>query len=141
MTRLAPARHILTILAVSDLRRCRGFYDAAFGWRVSEDVPVYVEYALPGGMLLGLYQREGFARNTGVTPAAVPPGAITATEIYLRVEDLAEAADRLQAAGARLLSPAAPRAWGDEAAYFADPEGNVLVVARPLPPEAGGSAR
>ena len=28
--------------------------------------------------------------------------------------------------------PAAPRDWGDEAAYFADPDGNVLVVARPL---------
>jgi len=38
----------------------------------------------------------------------------------------------LEAAGARLLSAAAPRDWGDEAAYFADPDGNVLVVARPV---------
>ncbi len=37
----------------------------------------------------------------------------------------------MERAGGRLLSARAARAWGDEAAYFADPEGNVLVVARP----------
>ena len=63
---------------------------------------------------------------------AVPAGAITATELYLRVDDLAAAVEALAAAGARLLSPAAQRDWGDEAAYFADPDGNVLVVARPV---------
>jgi uncharacterized glyoxalase superfamily protein PhnB len=41
--------------------------------------------------------------------------------------------ERLHSAGARALSPLGPRDWGDEAAYFADPDGNVLVVARPLP--------
>lgn len=126
-----PARHILTILAVNDLERSRTFYNSAFGWPLRVDVPVYVEYALPGGQGLGLYRREGFARNTGLAPAAVPAGAITATEIYLRVEDLPAAVATLGAAGARLLSPAAPRDWGDEAAYFADPDGNVLAVARP----------
>ena len=40
---------------------------------------------------------------------------------------------RLTARGARCLSPLAPRPWGDEAAYFEDPDGNVVVVARPLP--------
>ena len=52
--------------------------------------------------------------------------------LYLRVDDLPAAVDALEAAGARLLSAAAPRDWGDEAAYFADPDGNVLVVARPV---------
>lgn len=126
-----PARHILTILAVVDLPRARDFYDRAFAWPVDVDVPVYREYLLPGGMRLGLYQREGFARNTGALPTATPAGALTATELYLRVDDLPAAVEALAAAGARLLSPAAPRDWGDEAAYFADPEGNVLVVARP----------
>ncbi len=132
MNEPAPARHILTILAVNDLDRSRAFYDAAFGWAIAVEVPVYVEYMLPGGMLFGLYQREGFARNTGIAPATLPAGSITGTEIYLRVEDLPGAVARLRQAGARLLAPAAPRDWGDEAAYFADPEGNVLVVARPI---------
>jgi uncharacterized glyoxalase superfamily protein PhnB len=42
--------------------------------------------------------------------------------------------NRLTAAGARVLSPVAPRDWGDDAAYFADPDGNVIVVARPIAP-------
>lgn len=50
MTGPSRARHILTILAVADIDRSRAFYDAAFGWAVSVDVPGHVEYALPGGI-------------------------------------------------------------------------------------------
>ena len=48
------ARHVLTILAVSDLERSKRFYAEAFGWPRSVQVPVYVEHELPGGMRLGL---------------------------------------------------------------------------------------
>lgn len=94
------------------------------------DVPVYVEFTLPGGQRLGVYQREAFSRNTGVMPQPSVQGATTGTEIYLSCEDLAEAAARLLGAGARELSPAAPRPWGEEVAYYADPDGNVLALAR-----------
>jgi catechol 2,3-dioxygenase-like lactoylglutathione lyase family enzyme len=128
---MSRARHVLTILAVEDVPRARGLYDAAFGWPTDVDLPVYVEYVLPGDQRIGLYARRGFARNTGVVPVATPTGAIAPTELYLRVDDLEEAAGRLAAAGARLLSPAAPRDWGDTVAYFADLDGNVLAIARP----------
>lgn len=129
-------RHVLTIFAVSELARAAHFYERAFELTPQVQVPVYREYALPGGQRLGLYQREAFGRNTGQVPAQVPAGELTATELYLWVEELEPWLARLVAAGARLLSAAAPRPWGDEAAYFADPEGNVLVVARPLHPAA-----
>ena len=135
-----PARHVLSILAVADLPRARRFYQRAFGWPRVVDAPVYVELELPDGNRLGLYRREGFARNTGRAPARVPRGAITATELYLRVDDVAAAGRRLRAAGARELSARAPRDWGDEAAYFSDRDGNVLVVARPLGAAAAASA-
>ena len=51
-------------------------------------------------------------------------------ELYFFTDDVDAAAARLAGAGARLLSPRALRPWGDEAAYFADPMGNVLVMAR-----------
>ncbi len=128
---MPAARHVLTILAVEDLPRAVTFYRGAFGWEHLVDVPVYAEFALPGGMRLGLYERKGFGRNTGQTPARIAAGEIVPTELYFHVEDLQAAIDRLTGAGARCLSPLAARDWGDEAAYFSDPDGNVLVVARP----------
>jgi uncharacterized glyoxalase superfamily protein PhnB len=62
----------------------------------------------------------------------VPAGELSTTELYFYADDGDAAAAALVAAGARCLSPLAPRPWGDEAAYFADPSGNVLVVARAL---------
>jgi predicted enzyme related to lactoylglutathione lyase len=81
--------------------------------------------------ILTILAVEDVARNTGVGPVATPAGAIAPTELYLRVDDLSDAVGRLADAGARLLSPASPRDWGDTVAYLADLDGNVLAVAEP----------
>lgn len=126
------ARLALVILAVHDVSRAARFYEDAFGWRTEVDVPVYREYALPAGMRLGLYRRDAFMKNIGERPVSLrAPEHTLATELYLLVDDLDAAATRLTELGARCLSPIAPRPWGDTAAYFEDPEGNVVVVARP----------
>lgn len=128
------ARLGLVILAVEDLPREVAFYRDAFGWPATVEVPIYVEFALPAGLRLGLYQRRAFAANPGALPPPRPPGSIAGTELYLYPDDLEPALARIEEAGARLLSPLLPRDWGDEAAYYADPEGHVVVLARPLPP-------
>ncbi len=129
---MAEPRHVLTVLAVADLPRVAAFYANALGWREVVHAPVYVELEGPGGMRLGIYEREAFGRNTGQVPVRIGPGAIAPTELYFHVDDVEAALERVVRAGARLLSPAGPRDWGDEAAYVADPEGNVVVLARPL---------
>ena len=101
-------------------------------WPLRTRVPVYGELELPDGNGLGLYAREAFARNTGQAPQPTEAGAITATEIYLRCDDLEAAVSRAESAGGRLLSPPLDRDWGDRAAYFADPDGNVVVLAVPI---------
>lgn len=123
-------RHVLTILAVEDLPRSVAFYRRAFGWPQVVDVPVYAEFELPGGQRIGLYERTSFGHNTGQVPARVAAGALAPTELYFHADDLEAALARLRDAGARVLSALAPRDWGDDAAYFADPDGNVLVIAR-----------
>lgn len=133
------ARHVLTILAVEDLARSVRFYAAAFGWPAEIETPVYVELALPGGMRFGLYQREGFAKNPGRAPVCIPDGAITPAEIYLHVDDLAAECSRAIDAGARLLSAASPRPWGDDVAYLADPDGHLLALAVPGTASLGSS--
>lgn len=121
----------LVILAVTDLPAMTAFYRDVLRWQQVVDVPVYVELQADGGMRLGLYAVEQFARVVGETPAPRAVG-LSRTELYLHCDDLPDAIDRAQRAGARSLSPRGPRAWGDEAAYVADPEGNVVVLARPL---------
>ena len=67
-------------------------------------------------------------------PAKVGAGELAPTELYFYVDDPDAAIARLRSAGARELSPWAARPWGDEVAYFADPSGNVLAMARPAGP-------
>ncbi|MCA9708571.1 MAG: VOC family protein [Myxococcales bacterium] len=131
----APAspRLALVILAVADLPRAVAFWSEAFGLRPTVQTPVYVELALEGGPRLGLYDRRGFGRNLGVEPAAPSPTAPQPTELYFHCDDLDQAIAQVQQAGGVLLSARALRDWGDEAAYFRDPDGNVVVVARPAP--------
>jgi catechol 2,3-dioxygenase-like lactoylglutathione lyase family enzyme len=129
----APARLSLTILAVNDVARSARFYEAAFGWKRKADVlPVFVEYEhdedLPG---VALYARRDFEETAGARVGAVPAGTCVPAELYFHVDDLDAAIAALTAAGARPLSPRSPRPWGVEAAYFADPDGNVVAVARP----------
>lgn len=119
------------ILAVHDRARMTAFYLRVLEWPQVVDVPVYAELRSPSGLRLGLYAEDGFGRNLGLVPEAAPP--ITRTELYLHCDDLHAVIERAAAAGARPLSPLGPRDWGDEAAYFADPEGNIVVLARPLP--------
>jgi len=129
---MPPARLSLVILAVPDLAFAVRFYRDAFGWDQVVDTPSYAEFKHPEGQRLGLYQRDGFALNVGRAPHLLPAGALAPTELYFYADDLDAALNRLAAAGAKPLSPLAPRDWGDEAAYFEDPCGNVLVLARPL---------
>ncbi len=128
----------MTILAVADLERSVSFYREVFGWPARIEVPVLVEFELPDGRGLALYTRESFGVNTNQVPVVVPSGEIAGTELYFRcADDLEGVIERLRAAGARELSPLAPRDWGDEAAYYADFDGVVIAVARKLAQREG----
>lgn len=117
----------IVILAVDDLPRAVRFWRAAFALKPAVETPVYVE--LEGlGVSVGLYAREGYARNVGALPARAE--GVTATELYLRVPDLEASCAAISRAGGRLLSPAADRPWGERVAYYADPDGNVVAVAQ-----------
>jgi predicted enzyme related to lactoylglutathione lyase len=118
------------ILAVSDVGRAVAFYERAFGWPRNEaiDYSNYVEF-LVGGGALGLYERGAYGREVGAEPVAIDDGLVSPSYLYLRVDDVDDAVRRLTEAGATPLSPLSPRAWSERAAWFADPDGNVVAVA------------
>jgi catechol 2,3-dioxygenase-like lactoylglutathione lyase family enzyme len=120
------------VLAVEDVDRAYDFYRGAFGWESHLQWPgEYVELELPDNDWLGLYRRDGYAETAGATPVELN-GNVSTAYLYVRVDDVREAEKRLRAAGAKSLSPRSERGWGDEAAYFADPDGNVVAVGRRL---------
>ena len=118
------------ILYVQDQEVSTRFYRAVLGREPSLDVPGMTEFAL-GEALLGLMPEAGIRRLLGdaLPGTGEAPGGLRA-EVYLLVDDPAGHHRRALAAGARELSPLAPRDWGHEASYALDLDGYVLAFAR-----------
>ena len=119
------------IFAVGDVARSVEFYERAFGWPRNDRIAYgnYVELHSPGGTL-GLFEGEAYAGMVGAEPAELGNGSVSPAYLYVRVDSLDETVARLTEAGARPLSPPADHSWGERAAWFADPDGNVVAVAQ-----------
>lgn len=116
------------ILAVEDVARSTAFYRYVLGWEQLVNTSAYVELASPNGIRLGLYDRRSFGTNIGGVPAAIQ-GPVATTELYLYADDLDAVLTRASDAGAKTLSPASERQWGDRVGYVADPDGYVVAFA------------
>ncbi len=127
-------QQILTILAVAEVKRAADFYRSAFEFKQTVDVPVYAEFEMPDGRKIGLYERKSFGANTGIVPNAAGARELSGAELYFHCDDPAAQCAKLIGAGATELSPWQARNWGDDAAYFRDPDGHVLVIAKPSGP-------
>lgn len=119
------------ILFVRDQATSARFYERVLNRATSLDVPGMTEFELPGNAILGLMPEAGISRL--LAPALPDPAAAHGTprsELYLVVDDPAAFHRRALEAGARELSPLAPRDWGHEVAYSLDPDSHVLAFAR-----------
>jgi predicted enzyme related to lactoylglutathione lyase len=119
------------IFAVSDVGRSVAFYQGVFDWPRNEQIDYreYVELHAPDGTL-GLCERETYAGLTQATPMTPQNGDVSPAYLYVRVADVGTTIAKLDEAGARPLAPLSRRSWGEEAAWFADPDGNVVAVAQ-----------
>jgi catechol 2,3-dioxygenase-like lactoylglutathione lyase family enzyme len=123
------------ILFVRDQARSRAFYARVLERAPRLDVPGMTELELGPGAVLGLMPEVSITR---LLEGRVEPGAargVARAELYLHVDDVAAWHTRALAAGATELSPPAPRSWGHEASYVADPDGHVVAFARALEAE------
>jgi uncharacterized protein len=121
------------ILYVRDQSAARTFYAKALDLAATLDVPGMTEFRLRDGVVLGLMPEAGIRRLLGeALPDPAQAAGIPRAELYLLVDDPAVCHARALAAGARQLDALTARSWGHEAAYSLDPDGHVLVFARPL---------
>jgi catechol 2,3-dioxygenase-like lactoylglutathione lyase family enzyme len=122
------ARGSFPIIYVSDISRSETFYRDAFGfepvYRFPPDGLAEFVYLALGPTGIGLGATE--AENVHGGPIAPGSGAF---ELFLYVDDMEAACERLLALGAPQLRAPADEAWGERRAYFADPDGNAIHIA------------
>jgi catechol 2,3-dioxygenase-like lactoylglutathione lyase family enzyme len=121
------------ILYVKDQERSKRFYAALLDLPPSLDVPGMTEFILPGGAKLGLMPESGIARIiSGPMPHPDTGRGIPRCELYLVVKDLAGSCAHAERIGARSVDPVSDRDWGHRVAYYADDDGHIIALARPL---------
>jgi lactoylglutathione lyase len=123
---------VLFILYVRSQTASRDFYSALLGKDPVLDVPGMTEFDL-GSCKLGLMPEDGIARI--ITPALPHPATgngVPRCELYLLMDDLSTVLERATNAGVTLVAPAKDEDWGHHVAYFADPDGHVIALARPI---------
>lgn len=125
------------ILYVSDQETSRRFYGELFRQEPELHAPGMTEFIVSGNVKIGLMPNNGIAKILG---GKVPhPGSgkgIPRCELYLYVDNIGFEFENALNCGALLLSPVALRDWGDNACYFADPDGHIIAFAEK--PEAHG---
>ena len=117
----------LLTLGVMDMERSAAFYDA-LGWRRVETQDGVVAYDLIG-QTLGLYPLARWAEDIGVNVEGLGVGRATLGYNCRDKSEVARVIKAAEAAGARVLKPAADVFWGGYSGYYADPDGHVWEVA------------
>jgi len=116
------------ILYADDLDREVAFYRDVLGLPFRFRDRGYAEFGLRD-LRLGLFDRSGLGELLGPEGAARRPGG----EILFLVPDVDAWAERLRAAGARILSGPVDRPWGHRTLHLLDPDGHVVELAQEIP--------
>ena len=126
---------------MADLERSVAFFRDGLGWptegivgqqfhdEVTGADGTIAFFALDGGLLLGLYERDNLAKD-----AQLPAGPPSSTEFSLGIPagsqaDVDDMLRQAEAAGATLPAPAHLRPFGVYSGYFTDLDGHLFEVA------------
>lgn len=118
----------MVTLGVADLERARRFYEDGLGWTRTGNEESVVFFQLSGA-ILGLYSRKSLAEEAGFADSEATFSGITLAYNTRSREEVDAVLAEAEAAGGRLLKPAAEVFWGGYSGYFADPDGHPWEVA------------
>jgi predicted enzyme related to lactoylglutathione lyase len=99
--------------------KLRNFYSGVFGWKIDANNP----------MNYGMVNNGGDGIDGGVAGYPEDPPSLT---FYIEVADLAATLKSVEAAGGKTISPPMDVPGGPAIAKFADPEGNVVGIMKPM---------
>lgn len=121
----------MIILYISDQERSKTFYETVLQTKPVLHVPGMTEFLLTDDFKLGLMPESGIVKILlDKTPHPTLGNGIPRCELYLFVENPAEALERAVKAGAKEISKAESRDWGDTVAYCADSDGHIIAFAK-----------
>jgi len=119
---------LLPVVLTDDVERLKVFYRDVVGLPIQSDEGNFIRFGT-GKSHLAVMDRGVIGHIAGERGRIRPGDKGFRFELYFRVEDARVASLRLQKSGAVLVSAFASRPWGDRAAYFLDPDGNLIAVA------------
>lgn len=122
--------HFLTF-ATPDLDAARRFYVEGLGWRPLMDVAgEIIFFQVAPGLVLGMFDAEKFNEDLNVTGTAPSVSGVTLSHNVSSADEVTRTIDRLVSAGATVLKPAQPGAFGGIFhGHVADPNGIVWEIA------------
>lgn len=117
----------LVTLGVADLTRARAFYEA-MGLSTDADLQDDVVFFQAGGMILGLWDREKLAEDSGVENAP-GWGGVTLAHNVRSPEEVRMVIAEARRAGAEITKEPGETFWGGYSGAFVDPDGHPWEVA------------
>ncbi|MCK9616884.1 MAG: VOC family protein [Lentimicrobiaceae bacterium] len=123
------------ILYVKNQQLSKDFYQKLLSASPVLDVPGMTEFLLEKNVKLGLMPEDGIQKIlANRVPHPKTGNGIPRCELYLYVSDPGTYFNKAIQLGATVISELSPRDWGDEVAYCADTDGNILAFAKKINP-------
>lgn len=119
----------LITLGVADLSRSRTFYEDGLGF-VRSNAHEEVAFYQLAGFVLALWSRSALAADAGLPDGDGRGfGGFTLAHNVTSPTEVDAVLSQAEHAGARILKPGTPTAWGGYSGYFADPDEHLWEVA------------
>ncbi len=111
-----PGKISYVQIPAADAGRSADFYETVFGWNIRRRDEDQIAFDDTGGEVSGAWLTE--------RPPSLLPGVL----IYINVEDVQRALERIMETGGEIVTPLTPQGEGEAFATFRDPAGNVLGI-------------
>ncbi|HEX2449209.1 MAG TPA: VOC family protein [Methyloceanibacter sp.] len=119
----------LITLCVADIAQATRFYES-LGYAKSKTASQEsVSFFRAGGVVLALWGRDAEIEDANARSLWTGNGGICVAQNVASEAEVDAVMAKAEAAGARMLKPAAKTFWGGYNGYFADPDGHLWEIA------------